>query len=78
MPYMLDCVQAEIQTRKHVLQSPALSSVGRAVARFAILKDIAALLNISVKPVESHRQQITDKLDLRSVEDMTKYAAREG
>ncbi len=41
-------------------------------------KQIAAQLHISAKTVESHRRQITDKLGLRSVAALTKYAIREG
>ncbi len=41
-------------------------------------KQIAAQLHISAKTVESHRRQITDKLGLRSVAELTKYAIREG
>ena len=39
---------------------------------------IAELLAISVKTVETHRQQIMHKLDSRSVAELTKYAIREG
>lgn len=41
-------------------------------------KEIAGILNISVKTVESHRKQIMDKLDLHSIAELTKYAIREG
>jgi DNA-binding NarL/FixJ family response regulator len=41
-------------------------------------KEIAELLNISVKTVESHRKQVMDKLDLHSIAELTKYAIREG
>jgi DNA-binding NarL/FixJ family response regulator len=41
-------------------------------------KDIAALLNISVSTVETHRQHIMEKLNLHSVAELTKYAIRAG
>ena len=41
-------------------------------------KEAASILNISVKTVESHRKQIMDKLGLRSIAELTKYAIREG
>ncbi len=41
-------------------------------------KDMADILHVSVKTIESHRKQIMDKLDLHSVAELTKYAIREG
>lgn len=41
-------------------------------------KQIASTLNLSVKTVETHRQQIMDKLEIRTVAQLTKYAIREG
>lgn len=40
--------------------------------------EIADLLNISGKTVDTHRRQIMRKLDLHSVAELTKYAIREG
>ncbi len=41
-------------------------------------KQIAESLHISVKTIESHRQQITTKLNIKNIADLTKYAIREG
>jgi two-component system, NarL family, response regulator NreC len=41
-------------------------------------KEIAATLHVSVKTIETHRQQVMDKLDIHSVAELTKYAIREG
>jgi DNA-binding NarL/FixJ family response regulator len=41
-------------------------------------KKVASLLFLSVKTVETHRQNIMEKLDLHSVAELTKYAIREG
>lgn len=39
---------------------------------------IAERLGISVKTVETYRQHIIEKLDIRSIAELTKYAIREG
>ena len=41
-------------------------------------KQIAAALTLSVKTIETHRQQIMEKLDMRSIAELTKFAIREG
>lgn len=41
-------------------------------------KQIALLLKVSVKTIETHRQKIMDKLNIRSIAELTKYAIREG
>jgi DNA-binding NarL/FixJ family response regulator len=41
-------------------------------------KDIAARIHVSVKTVETHRQQIMRKLNAKSVAELTKIALREG
>ncbi|MBZ0265536.1 response regulator transcription factor [bacterium] len=41
-------------------------------------REIADHLEVSIKTIESHRKQIMDKLNLRNVAELTKYAIREG
>ena len=39
---------------------------------------VGEALFISSKTVETHRKKIKEKLDLRSIAELTKYASREG
>ena len=48
------------------------------VAEGKCTKDIAALLNLSVKTIETHRQNIMEKLNRFSIAELTKYAITEG
>ncbi len=41
-------------------------------------KEIAGILHVSVKTIETHRKHIMDKLDLHSIAELTKWAVREG
>jgi two-component system response regulator NreC len=40
--------------------------------------EIAQLLHVTVKTVEAHRAHLTEKLNLRSTAELTKYALRKG
>jgi DNA-binding NarL/FixJ family response regulator len=48
------------------------------VAEGETSKKIAARLQVSVKTVEAHRQQIMDKLNIRTIAGITKYAIQKG
>ena len=41
-------------------------------------KDIASQLDLALPTIETHRRQIMDKLNLRTIAELTKYAVREG
>ncbi len=41
-------------------------------------REIAEVLNVSVKTIETHRKNIMDKLDIKSIAELTRYAIREG
>jgi DNA-binding NarL/FixJ family response regulator len=36
------------------------------------------MLNLSIKTIETHRLNITNKLNIKNVAELTKYAIREG
>jgi len=48
------------------------------IAEGKTTKDIAAALSVSVKTIETYRQQIMEKLDIHSIAKLTKYAIKEG
>jgi len=61
-----------------VLLSPKEREVLQMIAEGKPTKYIADQLKIGEKTVEKHRQHITEKLDLHSIAELTKYAIREG
>ncbi len=65
-------------TSPAALLSPKEREVLQLMAEGHSTKQIAATLNLSVKTIETHRQQVMDKLDLHSVAELTKFAIREG
>jgi DNA-binding NarL/FixJ family response regulator len=58
--------------------SPRQREVLQLLAEGLATKEVAARLQVSVKTIETHRKQIMDKLGVRSVAELTKYAVREG
>jgi len=58
--------------------SPREREVLQLLAEGKTTREIAALLCVSIKTVETHRQQIMGKLNIRSVAELIKYAIREG
>jgi DNA-binding NarL/FixJ family response regulator len=58
--------------------SPREREVLQLLAEGKSTKEIAEKLNVSVKTIETHRKQIMDKLNIRSIAELTKYAIREG
>ncbi len=58
--------------------SPREREVLQLLAEGKSTRQIADLLKVSIKTIETHRKQIMDKLEIRSVAELTKYAIREG
>lgn len=70
IPESFDSSQAQLTPReREVLQL---------IAEGNNAKNIAFLLKINVKTVDTHRQQIMKKLKMYSIAELTKYAIREG
>jgi RNA polymerase sigma factor (sigma-70 family) len=61
---------------------PALTAREREVLQLIAegrsTRQIAERLNVSVKTIETHRSKIMEKLDIRNIAELTKYAIREG
>lgn len=58
--------------------SPREREVLQLLAEGKSSKEIAASLDIAATTVETHRRQLMQKLDLRTIAELTKYAVREG
>jgi DNA-binding NarL/FixJ family response regulator len=62
----------------HEKLTPRQKEVLQLVAEGKALKEIAAILDVSVKTVEFHKSRIMDALDLRTTAELTKYAVSHG
>jgi DNA-binding NarL/FixJ family response regulator len=62
----------------YAVLTPREREVLQLLAEGKVGKQIAAHLNISVKTVETHRQQLMNKLNVSNLADLIKYAVREG
>jgi DNA-binding NarL/FixJ family response regulator len=58
--------------------TPREREVLQLIAEGNTTKEIASLLSVSVKTVETHRRNIMRKVNLHSVAELTKYAVQEG
>lgn len=65
-------------TQSQAPLTPREREVLQLIAEGSNAKNIAFVLKINVKTVDTHRQQIMRKLKLNSVAELTKYAIREG
>ena len=70
---------------EHTSQHPSKEVLGarerevlQLLAEGKTSRQIAHLLHVSVKTVETHRRNIMDKLGMHNVAELTKYAVREG
>jgi DNA-binding NarL/FixJ family response regulator len=58
--------------------TPRQSQVLQLIAEGKTTKEIARLLGVSVKTVETHRVQLMDRLDIHDVAGLVRYAIRTG
>lgn len=74
-----DCVR---RTAPEAAPAPALTAREREVLQLLAeghgTKQIARRLHVSTKTIDTHRHNIMNRLDIRSVAELTKYAVREG
>ena len=70
--------QSTVRQRPVAALTPRQREVLQLIAEGKGTKDIATLLNISVKTVEFHKFRVMDALDLHSTAELTKYAVAEG
>lgn len=68
----------EEKTQSFSVLSPREREVLKFLAEGLGTKEIASTLLVSVKTIETHRQQLMKKLNLHSIAELTKYAIREG
>jgi DNA-binding NarL/FixJ family response regulator len=80
-----EAVLKEYLVKTDKLEQPAYSiltnrerQIVQLIAEGKTTKEIAAILDISVKTVETHRQRAMDKLNIDSIAGLTKFAIREG
>lgn len=84
-PRIVDIIVKDYFSQAEKPRSSALSAltsrqyeVLQLLAEGKSTREIAKQMALSVKTIESHRQQIISKLNIRSVAGLTKYAIREG
>lgn len=77
-----DCAAAGLEKIKSSLESEQLTTrekeVLKLIAEGKTSRDIAALLYISARTVEHHRENIMNKLNLKKTADLIRYALHKG
>lgn len=62
----------------HTILTPREREVLQLIAEGSSTKEIASILGLSIKTIDTFRRLIMKKLNLRSIAELTKYAIREG
>ena len=68
----------ETDSTVYSLLTPRECEVLQLLAEGKSTKQIASLLHMNIKTVQSHRRHIMEELDIHSISGLTKYAIREG
>jgi DNA-binding NarL/FixJ family response regulator len=71
-------IQGRLVHRRNEHLTSREQEVLQMVAEGHVNKQIAATLNLSIKTVEKHRQQLMDKLDIHDIAGLTRYAIAHG
>ena len=74
----VDVVRAATDRLEASTLSPRELEVLQLLAEGRSTREAAGILYVSVKTVETHRRNIMEKLGLKGVADLTRYAIREG
>jgi len=84
-PRIVDIIVKDYFYQLETPDSSALSSltsrqyeVLQLLAEGKTTRDIAQRMSLSIKTIESHRQQIINKLNIHSIAELTRYAIRQG
>jgi two-component system response regulator NreC len=80
-PDIAGVVVRNLSSAEHNMASPLTAKereVLQLIAEGKSTKEIAQVLSVSVKTIDTHRQHIMDKLDIHNVAELTRYAIREG
>jgi DNA-binding NarL/FixJ family response regulator len=75
---LVDFVRLRVVSETFERLTPRQREVLRLTAEGNSTKQIALLLNISVKTVETHRMLLTDRLDIHHTAGLVRYAIRTG
>jgi DNA-binding NarL/FixJ family response regulator len=73
-------VQGRVENKEASIDSltPRQREILQLVAEGKSTKDVASLLNLSVKTVEAHRGQIMTRLEIHDLAGLVRYAIRTG
>ncbi len=67
-----------VEPAPHTILAPRERETLQLLAEGKSTKQIASLLHVSAKTIETYRRQIMSKLNIHSLPELTKYAIREG